>query len=78
MTPYSSVSMTLTYHLNQVFLRGDPKYTMSFGFFAYLALNCWQKPLKIAVTIHEETEEELDEDLLDAMTDGDLHSLSDQ
>ena len=65
-------SSLTVFHLNQIFLLADPKYLLSSGLFAVLAALCWKKTLSIAMSIHEETEEALDEDLHDAMTEGDL------
>ena len=65
----ASSSLT-NYHLNQLFFKADPKYTLSSAFFAFVAMKCWMKTLGIVATIHEETEETLDEDLRDALIDG--------
>jgi hypothetical protein len=67
-----SLSSLMIYHLSLLFIKANPKYLLSAVFFGFIALQCWLKTLKIALTIHEETEDELDEDLRDALMDGAL------
>ena len=63
-------SSLTVYHVNLLFLSSDQKYVLSSMFFAFIAMKSWQKVLRIVVTIHEETEDILDEDLYDAIAEG--------